>query len=129
MIRFSADWVLPISDPPISRGAVAVDDGRGVVRDWEDLNDGTPECGGKCGGTIALVRDIVVAREMEPTLAGPHRCREKVLRCGGVMRVEVGKHRRDDGTISEADVDTEHAVAGVAARRRGDRSHRELTVR
>ena len=28
MIRFSADWVLPIADVPISGGAVAIDDGR-----------------------------------------------------------------------------------------------------
>ena len=27
MIRFSAEWVLPISDPPISGGVVAIDDG------------------------------------------------------------------------------------------------------
>ena len=31
MIRFSADWVLPISDPPIGGGAVTIDDGRIVA--------------------------------------------------------------------------------------------------
>ena len=28
MIRFSADWILPISDAPIGRGVVAIDEGR-----------------------------------------------------------------------------------------------------
>ena len=56
MIRFSADWVLPISDAPIDRGVVSVDDGRIVS-----------VAAGESGADVALGRAAIL-----PALVNAH---------------------------------------------------------
>jgi len=56
VIRFSADWVLPISDAPIDRGVVSVDDGRIVS-----------VAAGESGADVALGRAAIL-----PALVNAH---------------------------------------------------------